>query len=157
MDPLILLRLLLRGWMEGKVMALGHACESFPLARWRGKRSSHLVNVAKKGRREGRRISEYCPSERGKASIGVAKQQRGLPVHMRRCAGAALSLPLSACCCGLMAFRGARSRPLFLFCTLESIKALSLSFCAGFDDLLQIGTRGERDRLSERLSKMVWP
>ena len=118
-----------------------------------GKRSSHLVNVAKKGRREGRRISEYCPSERGKASIGVAKQQRGLPVHMRRCAGAALSLPLSACCCGLMAFRG----PLFLFCTLESIKALSLSFCAGFDDLLQIGTRGERDRLSERLSKMVWP
>ena len=42
---------------------------------------------------------------------------------------------------GLSGSLPARPRPLFL-CTLESIKGLS----AGFDDLLQIGTREERGR-----------
>ena len=66
-------------------MALGHACA------FGGEEKGVLILLMlrrKEGRKEGRRISEYCPSERGKASIGVAKQRSA--AFLFTCGGSAL-------------------------------------------------------------------
>ena len=65
-------------------MALGHACA------FGGEEKGVLIllMLRRKEGKEGRRISEYCPSERGKASIGVAKQRSA--AFLFTCGGSAL-------------------------------------------------------------------
>ena len=129
-------------------MALGHAC-AFPLER---EKSSHLVNVAKEGRRIHKRIlpkrGKARPAERSEAAIGVAARPS--------CSHSLVQHPLSlaclcrsVCCCGLMAFL-TRSLPARLFCTLESIKALSLSLSAPASMIYYRLGREERERPTER-------
>ena len=122
---------------------------------WRGKRSSHLVNVAKEAAANIAHARKKRVRWSEEEARGVAARRTAFLFTCAAAAGAAALRPLSlpslprplraACCCGLMAFR---LSPSPLFCTLESIKALSLQRSSGFDDLLQIGTRekGEIER-----------